>query len=350
MLGINVVLALTTCRGDIEEKGTGAVMTQGETNRQVQRQVQGTVDQIERQTDQDLEREEFKKEAEFFVEHASLPSSPDRVGVVVKDILVQGHALEKGHAHENRRSTGFGHARVEQIQVCLDEADTLGGIDAYAHQIGVDAVAADRGQVVVECDDNDIFGVQFVTDEEMFAPVKSFPEFAAERFSLRLYDYPSAPVSVEAIKRAVEIAQTSPSACNRQCITAYWIPREYAHYDEIAQLQGGCEGFADNAAGLIALAADAKLFTHGEYPYMFLDAGIFSLNLAYALQSEHIGSCLLNGALVSDKRKRVEELIGCKPSEHLAMFVLVSKIPEGKRALKGKAGRKPIDDVFKVVS
>ena len=81
-----------------------------------------------------------------------------------------------------------------------------------------------------------------------------------------------------------------------------------------------------------------------------LDAGIFSLNLAYALQSEHIGSCLLNGALVSDKRKRAEELIGCKPSEHLAMFVLVSKIPEGMRALKGRAGRKPIDEVFKVVS
>lgn len=321
-------------------------MTQGETERQDECQT----DRDERQADQDLEREEFKKEAEFFVEHASLPTSPDRAGVIVKDILVQGHALEKGHAHENRRATGFGHARVEQIQACLDEADKLGGIDPYAYQIGKDSVAADRGQVVIECEDDDIFGVQFITDEEMFAPVDTFPEFAAERFSLRLYDYPSAPVSVEAIKRAVEIAQTSPSACNRQCITAYWIPREYAHYDEIAELQGGCEGFAANAAGLIALAADAKLFTHGEYPYMFLDAGIFSLNLAYALQSEHIGSCLLNGALVSDKRKRAEELIGCKPSEHLAMFVLVSKIPEGMRALKGRAGRKPIDEVFKVVS
>lgn len=322
------------------------MMTQVET----EHQVQGVAEQADRQADQDLERKEFKKEAEFFVEYASLPSSPDRVGVVVKDILVQGHALEKGHAHENRRPTGFGHARVEQIQACLDEANELGSIDEYAHQIGVDAVAADRGEVVVECNDDDIFGVQFVTNDDMFAPVEGFPEFAAQRFSLRLYDYPSAPVSVEAIKRAVEIAQTSPSACNRQCITAYWIPREYAHYDEIAQLQGGCEGFADNAAGLIALAADVKLFTHGEYPYMFLDAGIFSLNLAYALQSERIGSCLLNGALVSDKRKQAEKLIGCKPSEHLAMFVLVSKIPEGKRALKGRAGRKPIDDVFKIVS
>ena len=77
-------------------------MTQGET---------------ERQADQDLEREEFKKEAEFFVEHASLPTSPDRAGVVVKDILVQGHALEKGHAHENRRPN-----KLEFVQHAHDQS------------------------------------------------------------------------------------------------------------------------------------------------------------------------------------------------------------------------------------
>jgi nitroreductase len=308
-----------------------------------------SVSSEQRRADQDKLREEFAKEAEFFAEQASLPTSPDRAGVVEMHMLVQGHALEKGFAHENRRPSGFGQARAEQIAECLAEAEGLDGVDPYAVQIGTEACAADRGMKVEECSDDDMFGVQFVTADQMFAPVKGFAEFAAQRFSLRLYDYPSAPVTADEIKQAVEIAQTAPSACNRQCITAYWIAREHPSYEEIAKLQGGCEGFAENAAGMVALAADARVFTHDEYPYMFLDAGIFSLNLAYALQSLHIGSCLLNGALPYDKRIRAEALLGCKPSEHLGMFVLVSKIPEGKRALRGRAARKPIDQVFKLV-
>lgn len=291
----------------------------------------------------------FVSEMVFYQKAASLPFSRRRIPFLERELLIESHALEKGFAHE-RRKQDFGRERAERVALYLEECDAIGAdTDDFSCRLGREALSADRTSEVIECNRDSLFGVRYVFEEDAFDGAVDFPEFSRMRFSVRLFDCESAEVGSDVITRAVAIAQTAPQACNRQGVRVYYVPKENPSFQALTRLQGGCSGFSDNAAGMLAVTVDAGLYSLGEYPLMFVDAGLFAMNLVYALQHERVGTCILNGTLDSARRKAVEELLPCSSREHLALFILVSRIPTGGRVLRGQAVRRPLDEVLTVM-
>lgn len=291
----------------------------------------------------------FVSEMAFYQKAASLPFSRQCDAFLERELMVEIHALEKGFAHEKRKRD-FGKERVERIARYLNECAAAGkSADDFSCRLGREAISARRTSEVVECEQGSLFGVRYVSEEDAFKNDVDFPAFAERRFSVRLFDCESPEVDLSVIERAVAIAQTAPQACNRQGVRVYYVSRGNSDFQALTQIQGGCAGFSENAAGILAVTVDAGLYSLGEYPLMFVDAGLFVMNLVYALQYERVGTCILNGTLGSARQKAARELLCCSQREHLAAFVLVSRIPAGERILQGQAARRPLDEVFTVM-
>jgi hypothetical protein len=69
----------------------------------------------------------------------------------------------------------------------------------------------------------------------------------------------------------------------------------------------------------------------------FVDGGMFSLSILYALQYNNVSACALNASFNSKDDKKIKNLIGIPDNENLIMFIStgsfldVSKVPNSAR-------------------
>jgi hypothetical protein len=119
----------------------------------------------------------------------------------------------------------------------------------------------------------------------------SFVEFCKSRHSSRNFSPKDIPM--ETIYQCIELANSSPSDCNRQPTRAYIIKNRQKIL-EVLELQNGNRGFGHLANTLLVITSDISLFKVMERNEPFLTAGLFSMTLLYALHFHKIGACLLN--------------------------------------------------------
>ena len=105
--------------------------------------------------------------------------------------------------------------------------------------------------------------------------------FSSSRASVRHYS--GANIPVEVLTKALDLARSTPSACNRQS----WRTYVYTNKDRISrilELQGGSSGFGHLTNKLIVVVADINCFDHCvERHQAFIDGGMYCMNLLYAL-------------------------------------------------------------------
>ena len=129
-------------------------------------------------------------------------------------------------------------------------------------------------------------------------------------------------ISNEVIQRAVELAQLSPSACNRQPCKVY-VVRENNLKQELLSHQNGNAGFGHLAPVVMVITADMSHFfgaTERHQPHV--DGGLFSMSLLYALQVQGLVSCCLNWCVKPVTDARVHRLLSIPDSERIVMFIL----------------------------
>jgi len=91
------------------------------------------------------------------------------------------------------------------------------------------------------------------------------------------------PVKQEIVKRAVSLALKTPSVCNRQAWFVYHID-DQSIIGRCLELQNGNSGFGHKIQSLLIIASDLKAFdTGGERYQHWIDGGMFSMSLVYAL-------------------------------------------------------------------
>ena len=140
------------------------------------------------------------------------------------------------------------------------------------------------------------------------------------RRSYREFDDKSVPNDI--IHRAVELAQLSPSACNRQPCKVY-VVQDKEIKKELLSHQNGNAGFGHLAPVVMVMTADASHFFGAIERYQpYVDGGLFSMSLLYALQVQGLVSCCLNWCVNPHADAKVHKLLSIPESERVVMFML----------------------------
>ena len=281
--------------------------------------------------------------------------------VELYSLLIVSHVLEKGLTMPNRR-LGFGQERVRQVldlcQHCIEKygaessevQSTLNDIEEYDRihkeysydlpsdiQQKIDKILANRKST------KETRSLKF-TSETFFEECHTFSEFAKSRHTCRHYS--SKSVAIETIVKCIELAQSAPSACNRQSTRVYIISSEKGK-DVVRRYQNGSRGFAEYADKFLLLTTDQYAWDIRQEKSGFIDAGIFTMNLLYALHEAHICACTLNAHLYSKNLKSFYKEMPIKKSEIPVLFISIGNASEEFSIARSE--RKEVENIYSIL-
>lgn len=170
-----------------------------------------------------------------------------------------------------------------------------------------------------------------------------YPEMAHSRFSVRHFS--KEPVNPEIIENAVVWAQKSPSVCNRQGSRVHAI-KDRKKINEILDVHGGTRGFTEQIDTLMIVTGDLRIFFGvAERNQVYVDAGIFAMNILYGLHYQGVGACPLHWCVEPKKDLLLRDLINIPAEETITAFIAVGSLPE--RFKVAYSQRRSADEVLK---
>lgn len=187
-------------------------------------------------------------------------------------------------------------------------------------------------------------GADTVTREALMAGTKfDFESFISSRRSMRSYD--KRPIEEETILRAVEIANLSPSACNRQPTEVYFANAPQL-VDKIDELITGTIGFKGETPNFLVVTTDTARFHYEEQMQWYLNGGIYLSHLVLALHSLGIGSCIMQWKAFYRTEKELKSLLGI--SEHEAIIAVIGCGHFREETRCSCAQRKPVAETLHI--
>ena len=261
----------------------------------------------------------------------------DRKAAARAEIVMGYHVIEKGLTMPRRR-LGFGKGSVVHLMNLIDSFERRFGNDPQvSHAVGV--LKAYRELHKDSSDPMprlDAFltarkGVPSATQPhvrrtDFFAAKDApFPEFAASRHVCRHF---AGPVPRETVERAVGIALTAPSACNRQHARVHIID-DPALRDRLFAVQGGTRGFGADADKVLVVTADLSCVRWSwERHDCYVNGGIFVMNLCYALHHLGVAHCILHWSVSPDVDREAHRFLGIPPNEAIVQVIACGMPPE----------------------
>lgn len=297
-------------------------------------------------------RYKLKKEVRYYTDLV-LHHSNDVVSnknAYLSSLMVAAHVLEKGITMPERRP-GFGAERVRSIIISCNEIIKKFGSDSLELQSALADLKQYRDihlEAGYTLPDDILKGIDSlinyltiedencfkITKGEFFHETNNFAEFAKSRHSVRWFD--NSPLDEEKLMSAIQLAQTAPSACNRQATRVRIIESEKAK-KICCELQHGNRGFGDKAAKWLLITSEVGDWPCDQLDIALIDAGIFTMNLLYSLHYYGFVACPLNAHFSHDKQKELHDSLGISLSELPATFILVGNpvnefmIPKSRR-------------------
>lgn len=221
------------------------------------------------------------------------------------------HTIEKGMSMRNPRK-GFGQQKVlnliGRLNIYCDRymrldrqfleypLSTIQSYIEYTNKTGVEIPEIEKKfhDLLVKTDYEGISGKAGIMEESkeniLSKCNKDFESLLYSRHSIRYFS--DEPVSDEKINKALELAQRTPSACNRQG----WLTHVYRAPQsiELIKWQGGSRGFEDEIKCAILVTANLKAFLNYEVHQAYIDGGLYTMNLINALHSLGVGTIPLS--------------------------------------------------------
>lgn len=254
----------------------------------------------------------------------------------------QYHIVEKGLALPNPRP-GFG---AEKIKLLLDKgnlyiqkygtsqltssiAQCLMDYLAFNDRVDYAIDAKTKNNIDTFISKNDLShkgGAKQVSKENIeILAKKPFNEFVKSRYSIR--DFSDIDVPIATINDSIDLAKFAPSVCNRQSWQVHYY-NDKPLMKELLTIQNGNGGFTDCINGLMIITGDIKGFTKYESNQLFVDGGLFSMNIMLALHYYNIGSCPLNTCVPFVVENKIKKLAGIPKNERLIMMLAVGNLKE----------------------
>ncbi|MGN6493971.1 MAG: nitroreductase family protein [Agriterribacter sp.] len=273
-----------------------------------------------------------------FVRHSNAFYALDNQRKMIGQIVLKYHVVEKGLTMPNMR-LGFGFdVLFALIKLCnkyidnkFDQRDkhfehAVKILDEYLYvheqaNFALDPVLVGEIQKLVKrINVNDSCRQIQISNNEYFKHANdSFKEFAFSRHSVR--SFTDKNVDIELILQAIQIAQKSPSSCNRQPNRAY-IVQDRAHMKWILEKQRGNRGFGETINKIIVLSAELGVFGMAEKNEAYLNSGLFAMGLLYGLHYYQIGALPLAYICFSEKDdEELREICGIPSSEVVTLII-----------------------------
>lgn len=303
----------------------------------------------------------FLADAERFRLHSGCNEDVGGMEASQARIVVEYHIIEKGLTMPNRH-LAFGQEVVKKLMLHIEAFKRRYGTvtPQVRHAIGViqEYLRIHDGYVFTDHDftnrlkefcsatlEEKAVGQSHVTHDEFYAATRAdFFSFARSRHTVRHYD--SSSVSMKRIEDAVTLAQTAPSACNRQharvrCLT---------DRDRIATalaIQGGSRGFGHLADKVLVVTGDLNdcLGVH-ERNDAYINGGIFLMNLCYALHYYKIAHCILSCSIGERQVIKLREALNIEESEVLISMLTIGNAPDEFDV--AASPRKPLNEIFTI--
>ena len=248
------------------------------------------------------------------------------------------HAIEKGMSLSHVR-LGFGREKIkkliefyqsyERIETRKDEQvlelarSTVRCYAEFQKTAGADISFIPESFLQICADQPVITGAVPLKKE---AP-SDFASVAMSRHSVRSFS--AEKLELERIYCAVRLAQTAPSACNRQATRIYACLNE-EKIKEILAMHGGLNGF-DFPAVIFVVTGDLTLYQNEyERNTVFVDGGIFLMNLLYSLEQFQIAACPIIWGAEPDNDQKLYKLLDIPESQEIISLVAAGNFPDGE--------------------
>lgn len=267
-------------------------------------------------------------------------------------IRLLSHAIEKGMSLPNCR-VGFGKDKVKEL---IELCEKYNGVDEQAIDVayGVlnayiywqDSNGGDTSFIAAEVKEkvrkSKVEGGTYILSK---TGISGFDEIARHRHSLR--NFSATPISKDDIVNAVKLAQTAPSACNRQPIRIYAVT-DAEKIAKIMALHGGIRTIS-NPTVIFVVAGDRTLYK-GEYERntVYVDGGIFTMNLLYALDHFGIASCPAIWGNIPSDDSLLSKIVGIPQSQIIVNLIVAGYYPEEQYKVAVSVKR-DIGSVLKIV-
>lgn len=285
---------------------------------------------------------DFKRFEKYSFEFNSKSPSKENLR---SEITFECHAIEKGLSHDNLR-LGFGEAHRKKLLGLLhiwinkklptDDKRFLMGIAVLNRFV---AVHEQNNYDVTVLKENLAYYQKYLADTKLKAGSivcnkeklmsnnkQQFDIFSTSRRSIR--NYGRTIISKNTVLSAIELATNYPSVCNRQAVKVHLITN-IKIAKECLRIQNGIQGMANNLSGVIVITCDDQYFGNlNERNQSFIDGGIFTMNILYALTFNKIASCALNADLNTRRMKQIRKLVTIPESENIIAFISYGSYPE----------------------
>lgn len=185
----------------------------------------------------------------------------------------------------------------------------------------------DTLQTIEKPSHNNVGGAKEVlADDIKTASAIDFSRFVNNRYSIR--NFTSVAVDRDLIEKAIQMAQRTPSVCNRQPWHVYAFS-DKQQILEALKYQNGNEGFSENIQVLIIVSGDlSSMMSSSERNEIWVDGGMFSMSLVYSLHSLGVGTCCLNLCHNVSQEIKLRRQIRMHPSHSPVMMIAVGHIPD----------------------
>ena len=244
------------------------------------------------------------------------------------NILLRAHTLEKGLSHFNLRP--FGRKKIKTIIALLKKQLDIEHYERlFSFIIGINSLREynrvyEEHKWTDKIEYKEVFkflkkygkiieqktGAYVMTKEELKKDYEiDYNKFIKSRHSTR--NYKNMTLRIEDIKKAVNMAKYSASACNRQYIKVHYYPKGKMRQNVIDYSLGKGGLYLEGVNTFILTFDVNGLKGAGERNQGYFNAGLFSTNFVNALHSLGIGTCFIqfeNSVKEEEKLKKLNEI------------------------------------------
>ncbi|WP_083882919.1 nitroreductase family protein [Brevibacterium senegalense] len=272
--------------------------------------------------------QEFAKDFRRYVNNAAYEDKVIPSHMTARAVEVQGtkdyHRVEKGLTLPEPKRP-FGAAVGERLDQALHLVPQDASLFTY--------MASAREALSVWNEDGTI------TDSVSPFPQRSHSlseadvrAFFESRHSVRHFDA-NRPVEPGLLEDAVQLAQSTPSVCNRQSWHVRFIV-DSAKKAAARSNQNGNAGFGEIPV-LAVVTTDSRLFAGpGERNQAWIDGGLFAMSLTWALHGLGLATCMLNMSVSNKKADALRRDLGIGAHEVIIMQIAIGYAHEQHRVAR----------------
>jgi len=260
-------------------------------------------------------------------------------------ILIYSHSLEKAFTLKSRRKE-FGYEKAKKL---LNAIQKFKIIDKYDHQVLNLGLATlnkyceffpkykDLKKDIqsfenIQLKSNEYIGFNTFNKKEILSrSVLDFEKFAKSRHSVR--EYSVIKVKHTKVQEAINIAQFTPSSCNRQPWNAIVLNDD--EVKKAKKLLTGFKGFEKPFTGLIAVCSNLSMYNgEKERNQVYIDGGLYAMTLTFAMHSKGIATCLMNWSVTNQRDKQLKEMLNIVENVKVIVFIAYGNYTENFNVTK----------------